>query len=80
MMVDLSDCLILNDADINSDTSGAVEQGRNFPHLTPEKWAVVLACKGSAIDHDTLSNTYFVSKISIRYDVHDESDVYIVPW
>lgn len=80
MMIDLSDCVICNDLDINPDSSGNVEQVHNFPHLTPEKWVVVLVCKGSAIDHDTLSNTHFVSKITMWYDVHDDSDVYIVPW
>ena len=80
MMIDLSDCVICNDVDINPDVTTIVEQVHNFPHLTPDKWAVVLACKGSAIAHDTLSNTYFDSKISMWYDLHDESDVYIVPW
>ena len=80
MMIDLSDCLIFNNADINPDASGAVEQIHNFPHLTQEKQAVVLPCKGSVIDHDTLSNAYFDSKITMRFELHDETDVYIVPW
>ena len=80
MMIDLSDCVICNDVDINPDVTTIVEQVHNFPHLTPDKWAVVLACKGSAIAHDTLSNTYFDSKISMWYDLHDELDVYKVPW
>ena len=79
MMIDLSDCVICNDVNINPDSSGYVEPVDNFPHLTQEKWVVVLACKGSSIDHDCLSNTQFVSKISMWYDVHDKTDVYIVP-
>ena len=41
---------------------------------------VVLPCKGSALDHDTVSNTHFDSKITMWYDLHDESDVYVVSW
>ena len=80
MMIDLSDCVIYNDVDTNPDASATVYYVDNYPHLTRDKWVVVLPCKGSALDNDTISKTHFVSKLSMWYDVHDDSDVYIVPW
>ena len=65
MMIDLSDCVIYNDVDTNPDSAVIVDQVDNYPHLTPDKWVVVLPCKGSAIDHDTISKTHFVSIMSI---------------
>ncbi len=67
MMIDLSDGDISNDVDINPDATSIFEQVEIFPHLTPEKWVVVLPCKGSALDNDTVSNTRFGSKISVRF-------------
>ena len=52
-MIDLSDSDISIDVDIDPDATSTLEQVEIFPHLTPEKWVVVLPCKGSALDYDT---------------------------
>ena len=80
MFIDLSECDIVNDADINPDESNAVSQNVNFPHLTSEIWVVLLAAKGSAIREGNLSTSHFKSKLSTWFELGEDTDVFIVPW
>ena len=79
MFIDLTECDIDNDADTNPDEPNDVAENVNLPHLTSEMWVVVLAGKGSAIQQGSLSTSHFRSKLSTWFELHEDTDVYIVP-
>ena len=80
IMIDLTECVILNDTDINPDASDVVQQSSQYLHLTPEMWVVVLAAKNSELNHNELPTARFNSNISTWFELHKDTDVYIVLW
>ena len=80
MFIDLTECVIVNDMDINPDVSNVLADNVSYPHLTSEMWVVVLAGNGSVIQQCDLSSSYFNSKLSTWFELHEDTNVYIVPW
>ena len=55
MILDLSDCDIIYDADIDPDTTLLHSSVTPIRNLTKEKWAVVLAAEAPTVHTDELT-------------------------
>ena len=80
MMLDLRECTIIEDVDANPDTTEQTFKADIYPHLTQDIWVVVLAAKNTELEQNPSLNNIFVSKIATCFEMHDDNDVFIIPW
>ena len=50
-----------------------------IPHLTTEKWVVLLLGKESEARRYELTNSHLQSKLSKRVKLHSDNDIFIAP-
>ena len=79
MILDLSECNIVHHMDQDPDTIPEDATARIIPHLTKEKWVILLASQSPEENANELSNAHFDSKILTRIKLHNDNDVWIVP-
>ena len=78
MILDLTDCEINYEADIDQDEVTQIKYVSTIPHLTNEKWAVVKAAESPEKIFSELSDDHFLSDITTRFKL-DEERVWLVP-
>jgi hypothetical protein len=79
MILDLSECEISYESDVNPDITSAASNAIHINHLTNEKWVVIQAVTSPEADSENLTDNHFDSKIHTRINLHNDDDVRIVP-
>ena len=79
MIIDLLYCDIIQNMDRDPDTILDDSDQKIIPHLTKEKWAIVLAAEYPQAEQHQLTDLYFDSKISTRIRLHHYKDTWMVP-
>ena len=78
MILDLTECEICEDVDIDQDQIATASHVVRIPHLTQEKWAVIKAAELSSILSSELTDDHFVNEIITRIKL-DEERIWLVP-
>ena len=78
MILDLTECGICEDVDIDQDLIHIVSNIARIPHLTNEKWAVIKATESPFILSSELTDDHFVNEIITRIKL-DEERICLVP-
>ena len=78
MILDLTDCEINYEADIDQDELTKITYVSTIPHLTNEKWAVVNAAESPETICSELTDDHFFSDITTRFKI-DQNRVWLVP-
>ena len=79
MILDLSECDINDESDVNPDINSAANNAIQVDHLTNEKWVVIQAATSPEADSESLTDNHFDSKIHTRIKLHNDDNVWIVP-
>ena len=78
MILDLKECDISEDVDIDEDQISNLSHIATIPHLTKEKWAVVKAAVSPSISSSELTDDHFLHQIITRIKL-DEDRIWLVP-
>jgi hypothetical protein len=79
MILDLSECEVNYERDVNPDITSAASSTIQINYLTNEKWVVIQAATSPEADSENLTDNHFDSKIHTRIKLYDDNDVWIVP-
>ena len=79
MILDLSDCDIIYDADIDPDATPLHSNVIPIRLLTKEKWVVILTTEAPTVHNDELTDYHYDSSITTRIKLHEDKYIWIVP-
>ena len=78
MILDLTQCDISTEVDVDQDQIDIVSHVAQIPHLTKEKWAVIKAVESPSVLSSNLSDDHFINPIITRIKL-DEDRIWLVP-
>lgn len=79
MIIDLGDCIIETQPDIDSDLVRTLKYIVSLPHLTREKWVVLWAADAPKANNSEITDSHFQSAIATRVKLHNGKDIWMVP-
>ena len=78
MILDLSECEITYEVDIDHDQISTLSHVATIPHLTKAKWVVIKAAESPSILASELTDDYLTSDIITRIKL-DQERIWLVP-
>ena len=75
VILDLSECEIVHNMEHNPDTLPDDATDRVVPHLSKEKWVILVAAQSLEINPDELNDAHFDSKIYKRIKLHNDNGI-----
>ena len=79
MIIDLGDCEIETQPDIDPDLVHTLKYIVPLPHLVREKWAVLWAADAPEANNSEITDSNFQSTIATRVKLHDDKDMCMMP-
>ena len=79
MIIDLGDCEIETQPDIDPDLVHTLNYIVPLTHLTREKLVVLLAADAPEVNTSEITDSHFQSVIAKRVKLHDNKDMWVVP-
>ena len=79
MIIDLSDCIIDTQPDIDSYLVHTLNYMVPLPYLTRDKWIVLWTADTPEANNNDMTDSYFHSNFATRVELHDDKDMWMVP-
>ena len=79
MIIDLGDCEIETQPDIDPDLVHTLNYIVPLPHLTREMWVVLWAANAPETNYSEITDIHFQSAIATHVKLHDDKDMWMMP-
>ena len=79
MIIDLGDCEIETQPDIDPDLVHTLNHIVPLAHLAREKWVVLWATDAPETNNSEITDSHFHSTITPHVKLHDSKDIWMVP-
>ena len=78
MILDLTECKISTEVDVDQDQIDNVSHVAQMPHLTKEKWVVIKAAESPSVLSSNVTDDHLLNPIMTRIKL-DEDRIWLVP-